>query len=755
MSVLAQTSDEFTVIALPDTQYYSANYPEIFRSQTEWIADNRDALNIRMVIGLGDIVNNGSSLTEWENADAAIRLLDNAGVPYLLAPGNHDYDNSSPPTRSATLFNQYFGPARYSGRPHYLDSYAEASNENFYGSFEISGKTYLVLLLEFYPRDPVLSWAASILEANPDIPVIVATHSYTYFDDSRVGRCDLSNAEAHGVGSGNDGDEMWEKLLKRHSNVFLVLSGHIGQGDGTGRLAELGINGNLVNQVLSNSQNYPQGGGGYLRILRFRPSLNQIDVKTYSPHYGVYKTDAENQFTLQIHKLGDASGPATVRGRVRATDCTALEAATVKVLESTAQTDQSGNYTLATTVGETQTVSAEKSGYQSQNETIELTSGFSTSQDFFLTPITECQPASTTQASVTICTPINGTTVEFPVRVTAAAYSPHTITRTELWVGSVKKYQVAGDRLDTMLEIGSGMHRLTVVAVEPTAALFKSSINIVVEVNVNRPPVASISITRAGCRAPLTVTGSTSASTDPDGTVVGSEINFGDGTVVANATATHTYAQAGTYNVVATVTDDDGASATATTILNLSPSDAICDFAISASQQSVSVIAGQAASFTLSTTRHVSFDKTISLTCSNLPLGAQCSFTPNPLTHSASTATVMISTRGGQSAKLLPTGDRPRVPLFYAFWVTVPALLLIGTTSRSGRTPRLRQFIFFAMLLLCLHSLLSGCGGAGVAPPQNGASLHSGTPPGTYTVVITGTSGDLQRTAPVTLFVTK
>src|SRR5688572_2809413 len=84
MFLPAQTADEFTIVVLPDTQNYSEFYPQIFRAQTEWIAANRESRNIKLVLGLGDIVNHGSSETEWLNADAAIDLLDGASVPYLL-----------------------------------------------------------------------------------------------------------------------------------------------------------------------------------------------------------------------------------------------------------------------------------------------------------------------------------------------------------------------------------------------------------------------------------------------------------------------------------------------------------------------------------------------------------------------------------------------------------------------------------------------------------------------------------------------
>src|SRR5262249_26993756 len=82
-----------------------------------------------------------------------------------------------------------------------------------------------------------------------------------------------------------------------------------------------------------------------------------------------------------------------------------------------------------------------------------------------------------------------------------------------------------------------------------------------VVISANQPPVPRLSLTPASGVAPLLVTASTAASTDADGTVKSSTINFGDGSaLVAGFNASHTYSSAGTYTVTATVTDDRGAT---------------------------------------------------------------------------------------------------------------------------------------------------------------------------------------------------
>ena len=142
----AGAQSDFTIIALPDTQYYSETYPNTFTAQTKWVVDNAAALNIQAVLGLGDIVNTASNTWEWQNADTSVKLLDSANIPYLLAIGNHDYSDSgdsSGRTSETTNFNAFFGPSRYQGYAWYKGQYPAGSNENFYGILTINGKQYL------------------------------------------------------------------------------------------------------------------------------------------------------------------------------------------------------------------------------------------------------------------------------------------------------------------------------------------------------------------------------------------------------------------------------------------------------------------------------------------------------------------------------------------------------------------------------------------------------------------------------------
>jgi hypothetical protein len=429
----AQNGD-FTVIVVPDTQYYSESYPAILNSQMQWIVNNAAGLNVQLVLGLGDIVNNGGSSTQWATADAAYKKLDAAHIRYFASLGNHDYDANNPATRtSATVnFNHYFGPSRYQNTtywstPYWQGSHPSGSNENFYGSVSINGQQFLIMALEFYPRDASLSWAGQVIQNNPGAETIIITHAYEYFDNTRVSACNSFDAQYYGLGADNDGDAMWTKLVRQYKNISLVLSGHEVRGagqDATGHRSDMGTNGNLVNQILSNYQNVANGGNGYLRIMKFHPSSDTIDVLTFSPYLNSYLTDSGNQFTIPWHNW-TGTGAGIIAGVVKdISSCSALANAAVKSNTASTVTNSSGAYTLGSLVPNTYSVVASYGSYVPVGRNIEVGPGMTASGKLFLgTGSGQFQGSTTDSTGVAI----SGATVHLVGSASTSAFD-ETIT---------------------------------------------------------------------------------------------------------------------------------------------------------------------------------------------------------------------------------------------------------------------------------------------------------------------------------------
>ncbi|HNQ90070.1 MAG TPA: Ig-like domain-containing protein [Verrucomicrobiota bacterium] len=276
------TVDPFTVVVLPDTQKYvaSSTYAPIFTQQTEWIVNNQTALQIVAVSHEGDIVDTYSSTTQWDRANTSLSVLDAAGLPYGLSPGNHD--------QPTALYNQYFPPTRYAANPWYGGNYPAGQNDNNYILFSAGATDFILLQLEFWPTSDTIAWADAVLKAHANRKAIITTHGFLDVDGSRD------------VGTMGSTEYIWTSLVLPNPNVWFVLCGHM---HGEARRTDF-ANGHPVHQLLADYQADPNGGNGWLRILRFIPDEDTVHVQTYSPYLGLYQTDLDSEFTLEFPMNG-------------------------------------------------------------------------------------------------------------------------------------------------------------------------------------------------------------------------------------------------------------------------------------------------------------------------------------------------------------------------------------------------------------------------------------------------------------------
>lgn len=303
------TEGSFTIVLIPDTQYYCQTpaFNRHFHNLADWIVRERESLNIQYVLHLGDLVNRGGAqMSQWDIASAAMHKLD-GHVPYAIALGNHDYTDNSSRNRDTPL-NDFFPPSDYLEWPTFGGVMEPGHLENNWHTFRAAGMDFLILCLEFGPRDLVLEWANTIVEQHPKHRVILNTHAYTYSDSRRYNKRDRGNwqiwnpVDYGSEGGNNDGEQMWEKLVDRHPNFFLVTNGHV-INDGLGRTSTPTRHGNVVHQMLFNYQGYYEGGVGTVRLLHFLPDQKTVQVRTFSATEERYATGPQEQFSLALGPL--------------------------------------------------------------------------------------------------------------------------------------------------------------------------------------------------------------------------------------------------------------------------------------------------------------------------------------------------------------------------------------------------------------------------------------------------------------------
>ena len=307
MALAAPARADFTVVALPDTQNYSEDYPHIYDAQTQWVADNIVPYNIRFVSHLGDIVNQAGTLSQWQNAYNSMLTLDNAGMPYGTCVGNHDIlypgDYNDP---NGTNYLTYFNPSRYAGQPWFGG--ASPSGLSNYQIIEVDGQEYLFLHLLIETPPAELAWAQGVLNANQDKPTWVSTHRYLFDWIFDQGRYDAFNYtfEPPYRSDGIPADDFFNNFVAANRQIYLVYCGH---NHSEWRMSSTNNFGLTVHEVLADYQDDGNGGDGWLRINTIRPDSDQIYVQSYSPTRGEFRTGGDSQFTLSVDFDAYTSGP--------------------------------------------------------------------------------------------------------------------------------------------------------------------------------------------------------------------------------------------------------------------------------------------------------------------------------------------------------------------------------------------------------------------------------------------------------------
>lgn len=285
--IAATNQFDYSFIWMSDTQYYSKSYPYIFDTMTNWIAFQKEAMNIQYVFHTGDIVDSADQEYQWQNADQSMRVLDQANVPYGVLAGNHDVNHKA---EDYTKFGEYFGENRFKDKYYYGASYK--NNRGHYDLISEKGNDFIMLYMGWGISASDIAWLNAVLAKYPERKAILNFHEYLLVSGRRS----------------PIGDEIYKKVIIPNKNVFAVLSGHY--HDAETLIDEIdddqdGTPDRKVYQMLADYQDGPEGGQGFMRILQVNPVENKIYVKTYSPYlnkFNFYNTTdypSKDEFVIE------------------------------------------------------------------------------------------------------------------------------------------------------------------------------------------------------------------------------------------------------------------------------------------------------------------------------------------------------------------------------------------------------------------------------------------------------------------------
>jgi Bacterial Ig-like domain (group 3)/NHL repeat len=252
-----------------------------------------------------------------------------------------------------------------------------------------------------------------------------------------------------------------------------------------------------------------------------------------------------------------------------------------------------------------------------------------------------------------------------------------------------------------------------------------------------------------GQPAVLTATVNSSAGV-PTGTVTVTDngTSLGNAPVNPSGAATLTVTlTGGSHALLAVYNGDTNFATISSSTINMQ----LANFTVSSQPANATIRTGQMATFTISITPAAGFSSPVTLSCSNVPTAAACSFSQSTLTPNGGAVTTMMTFRTSMTASVGPFS--PRAAPFQ------PILLLIGILAvwqlllwRSRQVLQPKWVAACAILTIIFLGI--GCA-SGPSSGSSGSGSSQTTPPGTYSVTVTGsTSGTGSQSQSVTLSIT-
>ncbi len=285
----------YTFAVLPDTQI--ANQREAvtgdstaFSGMYDWIVENKDAQNIKFVMGVGDITNHDKP-AEYALAKKNFDKLTDAGIPWSVVGGNHDFEGESVGPNKTPNMNAGFPSSELAKLPSFGGFMKPYKMDNSFYYVTVNDTKYLILNLSCEPSNAVIEWANQVCFKNKDCKIIVVTHEYLTNDAEFI---------VKGYTGRNQGIDVWNKLVSQHENIIMAIGGHVSVADVQYNEA-FGVNGNKVINILVDGQALDWKNPSYnmLLLLRFSADGSNVTFDYYSPTRDCF-LDSNNHFTLDV-----------------------------------------------------------------------------------------------------------------------------------------------------------------------------------------------------------------------------------------------------------------------------------------------------------------------------------------------------------------------------------------------------------------------------------------------------------------------
>ena len=168
--------------------------------------------------------------------------------------------------------------------------------------------------------------------------------------------------------------------------------------------------------------------------------------------------------------------------------------------------------------------------------------------------------AKPSSSGVTISSPGNNATVNWPTPVVASANSGTAVSAMQVLIDGSVAYAAHGDTINTTLKVFTGAHQISVQSLDASGNTTATASLTVDGEPSDIPPTAHITVTAMPNISPTTVLGCTATSSDPDGFVNHLLLQYSDGSKFSTPAALVTFAAPGTYTATATATDNFGAT---------------------------------------------------------------------------------------------------------------------------------------------------------------------------------------------------